>query len=447
MESDDAQDDNQPERPAGASSASPRLPALKKHSQNALPVGAQLGEFEIIGLIGEGGFGIVYLARDHLLERNVAVKEYMPALIASRATDTTVVVRAEHHSETFGKGCRSFVNEARLLARFDHPALVKVYRFWEANGTAYMAMPYYDGRTLREVMKTKSHEEPLDEAWIRKILSPVINALEIIHRENCFHRDVAPDNIMLLSDGSPVLLDFGAARQLVGGITQPLTVVLKTGFAPVEQYSDVSGMRQGAWTDVYALAAVIHFMILGKTPPSAFDRFLVEDSFQPLAITAAGRFRDAFLRGVDCCLAIRVEDRPQSMAQMREVLGWSTDVHPASESRKAGMGRGGWRKWWVAIVALALAAVPGGQLSGNRDQLSGIGDQGASEPRREVATQPEQPPQPEPAPPQSQTARIPLPQGKPQSQPRPVISEKLKAEREYIQKLNRELDRLLDTTD
>jgi serine/threonine protein kinase len=291
-----------------------------EHTQNALPTGTRFGEFEIIGLVGEGGFGIVYLAQDHSLERRVALKEYMPALIASRAANASVAVRSEQHRETFEIGRRSFVNEAHLLARFDHPALVKVHRFWEDNGTAYMVMPYYEGRTLREALK--AHEQIIDESWIRKILVPVIDALEVIHRDNCFHRDIAPDNIMLLRDDRPVLLDFGAARRVIGDMTQALTAILKPGFAPVEQYSELPGMKQGAWTDVYALAAVIHFMILGKTPPSSIDRMMQQDAYQPLATVAAGRFSDTFLRGVDHCLAVRVEDRPQTMEEMRKALGW-----------------------------------------------------------------------------------------------------------------------------
>jgi serine/threonine protein kinase len=323
---------------------------------NTLPIGTRFGEFEIIGLVGEGGFGIVYLVQDHSLGRKVAIKEYMPSLIAARATNATVAVRSEQHRATFETGRRSFVNEARLLAQFDHPALVKVYRFWEANGTAYMVMPYYEGRTLREALKARVR--PVDENWIRKILLPVTDALALIHRDNCLHRDIAPDNIMLLErNDRPVLLDFGAARRVIGDMTQAPTVILKPGFAPVEQYSDLSGMQQGPWTDVYALAAVIHFMLLGKTPPSSIDR-LMRDTYQPLALVAAGRLSDAFLRGVDRCLSIRVEDRPQSMAQMRETLGWSLGaLQPIPP---------------VVAVSSGPAETPAGQPAGSPDKLIAV---------------------------------------------------------------------------
>ncbi|WP_018607288.1 serine/threonine-protein kinase [Uliginosibacterium gangwonense] len=284
---------------------------------NRLPIGTRLGEFEIIGLIGEGGFGIVYLAQDHSLQRRVALKEYMPASLASRGANAAVVVRSERHQETFEIGRRSFVNEARLLAQFDHPALVKVYRFWESNGTAYMVMPYYDGRTLGEVLSALT--APPEEAWIRKILAPIIDALELIHRDNCFHRDIAPDNIILLPGDRPVLLDFGAARRVIGDMTQALTVILKPGYAPIEQYAEMPGMKQGPWTDVYALAAVVYFMIARKLPPPSVSR-IVQDHYEPLATIAAGRYSDALLKGVDLCLTVRPEQRPQGMAEMRQLL-------------------------------------------------------------------------------------------------------------------------------
>jgi non-specific serine/threonine protein kinase len=203
---------------------------------NSLPIGTRLAEFEIRQVIGEGGFGIVYLAFDHSLQRTVAIKEYMPAALASRASDHTVSVRSRRHAEAFGAGLRSFINEARLLAQFDHPALVKVYRFWELHGTAYMAMRYYEGRTFKSVVG--DHPELVSEAWLKDLLKPVLGALEALYAANILHRDVSPENIMIQPDGRPVLLDFGAARQIVQDMAQSLTVILKPGFAPVEQYAD-----------------------------------------------------------------------------------------------------------------------------------------------------------------------------------------------------------------
>jgi len=167
---------------AAAPSSPAPAPQRRTGSDEALPVGTRLFEFEIVDLVGQGGFGIVYLADDHSLQRRVAIKEYMPSALATRGADASVIVRSERHADTFEIGRRSFVNEARLLAQFDHPALLKVYRFWEANGTAYMAMPYYAGKTLRDTLRERQGQPP-DEAWIRKILAPVMDALELMHSQ------------------------------------------------------------------------------------------------------------------------------------------------------------------------------------------------------------------------------------------------------------------------
>jgi len=291
-------------RPATSSAAS-------IDSHHALAIGTRVAEFEIKGLIGEGGFGIVYLAYDTQLGRNVALKEYMPAALASRGTNAEVTVRSERHEETFRAGLKSFVNEARLLAQFDHHSLVKVYRFWEANGTAYMVMPYYEGVTLRDTLRAMS--SPPDEAWLRALLTPLLSALDVMHAAQCYHRDIAPDNILLLKgSGRPLLLDFGAARRVIGDMTQALTVILKPGYAPVEQYAEVPTLKQGPWTDIYALAAVVYFAIAGKTPPPSVGR-MMSDSYVPLATLAADRYSLAFVQTIDHALAVRPEERPQSV--------------------------------------------------------------------------------------------------------------------------------------
>lgn len=285
---------------------------------NALPVGTFLGEFELTGVIGEGGFGIVYNAWDHSLQRRVALKEYMPASLASRER-TQVQVRSARHAETFQAGLKSFVNEARLLAQFDNPSLVKVYRFWEAHGTAYMVMPLYQGTTLRDRLRAMGH--PPEEAWLMTMLAPLTEALAVIHAERCYHRDIAPDNIILLEGSErPLLLDFGAARRVIGDMTQALTVILKPGYAPVEQYAETPDMKQGAWTDIYALAASVHFALVGRTPPPAVSR-LMSDSYQPLAERLADRYSATFLRAVDHALKVRPEDRFQSIAELRDAMG------------------------------------------------------------------------------------------------------------------------------
>jgi len=289
---------------------------------NELPMGTYLGEFEITSVIGEGGFGIVYLATDHSLQRRVALKEYMPSSLAARAGGTQVQVKSERYRETFEAGRKSFVNEARLLAQFDHASLVKVYRFWEANGTAYMVMPFYEGVTLKDLLRQLGR--PPDEAWLKTMLGPLTEALRVLHAEQCYHRDIAPDNVILLggSHARPLLLDFGAARRVIGDMTQALTVILKPGYAPIEQYAEVPGMKQGAWTDIYALAAVVYFAIVGRTPPPAVGR-LLHDNYMPLTKTAAGRYSEPFLRAIDRALAVRAEQRTPTIEQLRQEMGFA----------------------------------------------------------------------------------------------------------------------------
>ncbi len=284
---------------------------------HVLPLGTRLLDYEITGLIGEGGFGIVYLAWDHSLQRKVAVKEYMPASMAARAAGSSaIVVKSGRHLDTFRAGLKSFVNEARLLARFDHRALVKVYRFWEENGTAYMVMPFYEGPTLKSALAALGRAP--DEEEIRRWLTPLLDALDVMHAAQCFHRDIAPDNILLTPAG-PLLLDFGAARRVIGDMTHALTVVLKPGYAPIEQYGDVAAMAQGPWTDLYALACVVYYAITGHTPSSSVER-LMDDRLAPLASLAAGRYAPAFLVAVDAALAVRPQDRPQDARRFRALL-------------------------------------------------------------------------------------------------------------------------------
>jgi hypothetical protein len=288
-----------------------------------LPIGTRLAEFEIIGVIGEGGYGVVYCAFDTQLGRHVALKEYIPAALASHRHSAEVTITSKRDELAFRAGLKSFINEAHLLAQFDHRSLVKVYRFWEANGTAYMVMPYYEGVTLRDALRHLP--APPDEAWLRGLLTPLIEALAVLHRAQCYHRDIAPDNIMLLKgSGLPLLLDFGAARRVIGDMTQALTAFLKPGYAPVEQYDRVSSMKQGPWTDLYALACVVHFAIQGKTPPPAVSR-LMSDNYVPLATAAAGRYKDDFLRAIDHALAVHPRDRPQDIYTFAAELGIAID--------------------------------------------------------------------------------------------------------------------------
>lgn len=313
--------------------ASASTEAGKSGSANCLPLGTRLAEFEITGVIGEGGFGIVYRAVDHSLQRIVALKEYMPGGMAGRDETHKVLVRSPRHEETFATGLKSFINEARLLAQFDHPALIKVYRFWEENNTGYMAMRYYEGQTLKNVIVASP--ALINEAWLKAMLKPLLEALDALYRVNILHRDVSPDNIMIQENGDAVLLDFGAARQVIGDMTQALTVILKPGYAPIEQYAEDASMKQGPWTDIYSLCAVVYFAITKKAPPSSVAR-IMKDPIVHLVDGNHVGYSHEFLAAIDSGLAVKPDDRPQSIDAFRRLLTLELSVpQPLQQSTAA----------------------------------------------------------------------------------------------------------------
>jgi serine/threonine protein kinase len=335
-------------------------------NRDALPVGTRLAEFELLCVLGTGGFGIVYLALDHALMRQVAIKEYMPGSLAVRGAGSWVALRAAQHAETFAAGLKSFVNEAQLLASFDHASLLKVLRFWEEHGTAYMVMQYYPGPTLKQVLADM--DEPPSEPWLKALAAPLLDALEVLHRAGVYHRDISPDNILMQIDGPPVLLDFGAARRVVGEHNQAFTAILKPSFAPIEQYADVAGMRQGPWTDLYALAAVLHYLIRRQPPVPAAAR-AVRETQRPLA-EEPGEMTPAFVEAIDWALAVAPEDRPQNVAQMRDAL--SGRLKRPALPQPPGDARHGWllrhpaRRWGAGIAAALMVATVGAAVWSQR---------------------------------------------------------------------------------
>ncbi|MEP7302837.1 MAG: serine/threonine-protein kinase [Caldimonas sp.] len=283
-----------------------------------LPLGTRLRDYEITGLIGEGGFGIVYLAWDDSLHRKVAIKEYLPADLASRvAGGTAVAVDAERDRDVFKAGLKSFVSEARLLARFDHGSLVKVYRFWEENGTAYTVMPFYEGPTLQGALAELGHVP--GEAELRTWLKPILNAVTLLHDAGVWHQNIAPEGIVLTPVG-PVLLGLGAAEQAIAALRHVPATALKPGFAAIEQYGSAAETTRGAWTDLYALAAVVYTAITGSAPAPAADR-LAEDHVRPLSVVAAGLYSERFLAAIDAALAVEPERRPRDHLQFRSLMG------------------------------------------------------------------------------------------------------------------------------
>ena len=301
---------------------------------DALPIGTTLGDFTVTRVIGLGGFGIVYMAHDRALQRTVAIKEYLPVSIAGRTSAQTVLVRSTHQQDTYTSGLQGFMREARLQARFSHPALLEVYQVWEQNGTAYMAMRYYPGSSLRDLRLDADSLRMFDEPSLQRIMSPVFDALEELHSQNVLHRDVSPDNILMTPSGTPVLLDFGSARTVIAGDDQSLTTVLKPGYAPLEQYADDGTMEQGPWTDVYGLGAVLHYLAIGSAPPQAVTRML-GGTLRAFEDGAPSRYSPAFVSAVAAALAVKTQNRLQSVAAFREALGWRYD--PLSGAKEAAL--------------------------------------------------------------------------------------------------------------
>jgi serine/threonine protein kinase len=284
---------------------------------NALPTGYRFNEFEIKEVIGGGGFGIVYRAWDHQLERTIAIKEFMPSTLAVRNDDMTLVLRSERFGKAFSAGLNSFIQEARLLARFNHPNLLHVLRFWVQNDTAYMGTVFYSGTTLSRLRE--KNPQMINEAWIRRTLPMLLGAIKTIHDEGYLHRDISLDNIQIQDNGLPVLLDFGSARRSIGSVSDETETMLRPGYAPIEQYTDDNESEQGPWTDIYALGAVLHTLIVGSPPPVSVVRS-IQDGYQPLAHRHLPGYSPSLLQAVDKALALKMEDRPQTIDEFAALI-------------------------------------------------------------------------------------------------------------------------------
>ena len=271
----------------------------------SLAAGHVINEYRFDKLLGVGGFGLTYLATDQNLNLPVAIKEYLPADIALRDDDSSIRPSSDENRPTFEWGLTRFLDEARTLATFRHPNIVRVMRFFQANATAYMVMEFVHGASLSDWIKPR---RPLPQAGIEKIILPLVEGLAVIHKSNYLHRDFKPGNIYIRSDGSPVLLDFGAARSTASG--KELTAVVSPGYAPVEQYSESS--VQGPWTDLYAVGGVMYWMVTGNKPVDATAR-LRNDPQRP-ALEAGDRsiYSADFLSAIDWALSPDERQRPQS---------------------------------------------------------------------------------------------------------------------------------------
>ena len=269
-------------------------------------------------MLGHGGFGITYLGWDLTLERKIAIKEYLPSGIASRISGQAQVVAHSGQAEKdFDWGLERFLDEARTLAKFqNHPGIVAVSNFFRENGTAYLMMDYLDGITLDEYLRRKDGRIEFDRAI--RIMMPVMDALREVHKANIMHRDISPDNVYLCRSGPVKVLDFGAARYAMSQHSRNLSIILKEGYAPEEQYRTKG--NQGPWTDVYAVAATLYRTVTGKRPPSALDRLDIDELERPSAIGIAMpvEAEAALLKA----LAVRAVDRFQSMEEFEAAIGW-----------------------------------------------------------------------------------------------------------------------------
>jgi hypothetical protein len=290
----------------------------------ALKPGQMIGRYEIVAVLGQGGFGITYRARDVQLGREVAIKEYLPSALAIRQDSITVLPRTTKMADDFGWGRERFVTEGRTLASLHHvPAIVRVFDFLEANGTAYIVMELLHGKTLEDRIASDGKVGPED---IDRILWPLLDGLEQVHNAGFLHRDIKPANILLDAAGNPTLIDFGASRAAMAGRSTALTAIFTPGYAAAEQ---MTSAKQGPWTDIYGLSATLYHAIAGKVPPSAFDRML-DDSCEPLARIRPAGFKPGVLAGIDSGLSVAARERPQSIAGWRPILAMA--AAPAGDS-------------------------------------------------------------------------------------------------------------------
>ncbi len=296
---------------------------MSNTEEHILVKGTQIKEFKITGLLGEGGFGITYLAQDTQLDRKVAIKEYFPSDLSIRARDSITIKPKSSTQDNYQFGLEKFLEEAKTLAQFKHPNIVGVNRFIEANNTAYLIMEYEEGEDLNDYLKRTGFSGGMPETELKGYLVPILNGLQAVHEKGLLHRDVKPGNIYLRKGAEPMLIDFGAARYALGEHSKSMSAIISMGYAPPEQYS--SKAKQSPASDLYAWGATAYQLITGKAPVESPDRsnaiFEEEpDPLKPISQSHAGKYSKELLATIDQCLNIAQKNRPQSAEQVLAML-------------------------------------------------------------------------------------------------------------------------------
>lgn len=301
---------------------------MAPRTKDALPRGHQFEGYRIEGVLGTGAFGITYRAREIELGRWVAIKEYYPRELVSRAKNGTAV-RATHRddSETYKFSVESFRDEAKVLVNFDHPNIISVYRYFMANGTGYLVMPFARGETLQDRL---DRDRTLPEEEIIRLVMPLLDGLEQVHEAGFLHRDIKPSNIFVQEDGTPVLIDFGASRQAVRDRRREAASPVTPGYSPFEQYSPKG--RHGPWTDIYAVGATLYHAISGAPPPDIFER-IENDRMVPASEVGRTLYKPSLLAAIDKALELSPHTRPHDVSSWRETI--------ESRSRPVPSGDGG----------------------------------------------------------------------------------------------------------
>ena len=296
---------------------------------NALPVGYALNEYRIESVLGVGGFGITYLATDANLNIKVALKEYLPFDHAARGSDHCVSARSDEDTDSFNWGRRRFLDEARTLASFRHPNIVRVMRFFEGNNTGYMVMDFVEGEPLNTWL---THRRPLPQAQLLHIAGALLDGLTLMHTSSYLHRDIKPANIFIRADGSPVLIDFGSARSVKRD--RGMTAMVSPGYAPLEQYH--AHGNQGPWSDLYALGGVMYWIVTGNKPVDAAARARQDVMAPASAYAANGIYSAEVLHAIDWALRPNEEERPQSTAAFTARLGITGGITSRPRTQPSG---------------------------------------------------------------------------------------------------------------